>query len=260
MKIQLLSDLHMEHSNYKLEVSPQADVLVLAGDIANFSNFQAYYDMLDSITIPIIAVMGNHEFYPDYRHEVGLYTMPQIKELLRKKFEAKPNFHLLDNECFTIGDFKFIGSTLWSGLKLNEATPEQLKREKMVIENSINDFKVVADFSIEKMLEENKKAEEFIFSEINSDYRNIVVTHFPPHKSCVHDRYKGNNLSILNSYFVNNIEDEKFKGIEAWLFGHTHTSFKLTVEDTKLYCNPRGYVSAFNVENKDFKDRLIIKL
>lgn len=258
MKIQLLSDLHMEHHNYNLEVSPQADVLVLAGDIANFSNFGSYFKLLEAVEIPIVAVMGNHEFYPDYQSQVGLYTMDQVKDLLRDTFKSKPNFHLLDNETFTLGDFKFIGSTLWSGLKLREGV-ETLSTDvlKAKIGYGINDFHVVKDFSVNKMIEENAKCEEFILSQVNSDYRNIVVTHFPPHRTCIHPKYAGH---VLNSYFVNDMEDLKFKGIEAWLFGHTHSSFNLTVENTKLYCNPRGYAGATHVENPEFKPQLIIKL
>lgn len=257
MKIQLLSDLHMEHCNYNLEVSPQADVLVLAGDIANFSNFGSYFKLLEGIEIPIVAVMGNHEFYPDYREQIGLYTMDQVKDLLRDTFKSKPNFHLLDNESFILGDFKFIGSTLWSSLKLRDGNDLPIEKLKPKIAYGINDFHVVKDFSVDSMIEENVKSEEFIFNEVTSEYRNIVVTHFPPHKKCVHPKYAGN---VLNSYFVNDMEDSKFKGIEAWLFGHTHSSFNLTVENTKLYCNPRGYVGAAHVENPEFKQQLIIKL
>ena len=59
MKIQLLSDLHLETEAFDPEPAPGAELLVLAGDIdatwqglARFANWP----------VPVLFVPGNHEF------------------------------------------------------------------------------------------------------------------------------------------------------------------------------------------------------
>ena len=59
MRIQLLSDLHLESEAYEPQPAPGADLLVLAGDI------DAGHEGLDRFAgwpVPVVYVAGNHEF------------------------------------------------------------------------------------------------------------------------------------------------------------------------------------------------------
>jgi predicted phosphodiesterase len=59
MKIQLLSDLHLESENFVPAPAPGAELLVLAGDI------DARWHALEGFAgwpVPVIYVPGNHEF------------------------------------------------------------------------------------------------------------------------------------------------------------------------------------------------------
>src|ERR1700709_193515 len=66
MKIQLASDLHLEYlqRNFPLErlIAPAygADVLVLAGDIANGT---LAIELFKDWPVPVLYLAGNHEFY-----------------------------------------------------------------------------------------------------------------------------------------------------------------------------------------------------
>ena len=69
MKLQLLSDLHLEvHPNFVPQAAPDADVLVLAGDIGSYqpgSLLQGEYFGLERFAnwpCPVIFVPGNHEY------------------------------------------------------------------------------------------------------------------------------------------------------------------------------------------------------
>ena len=59
MRIQLLSDLHLESEDFEPQPHPQADVLVLAGDID--SSWRAL-DRFAGWPVPALLVAGNHEF------------------------------------------------------------------------------------------------------------------------------------------------------------------------------------------------------
>ena len=59
MKLQLLSDLHLETEVFDPEPAPGAELLVLAGDIdAGWTGLQRFADW----PVPVIFVPGNHEF------------------------------------------------------------------------------------------------------------------------------------------------------------------------------------------------------
>ena len=65
MKIQIASDLHLEHlewrfQNYRGVEPTDADVLVLAGDIANGARA---LELFQDWPCPVIYVPGNHEYY-----------------------------------------------------------------------------------------------------------------------------------------------------------------------------------------------------
>ena len=59
MKLQLLSDLHLESEAFEPRPAPGADVLVLAGDI---DSSWAGFDRFAGWPVPVLFVAGNHEF------------------------------------------------------------------------------------------------------------------------------------------------------------------------------------------------------
>ena len=72
MKIQLLSDLHLEaHPNWVATPAPEADLLVLAGDIGSYQTGSMLQDQDFGLTrfsqkngwpVPALFVPGNHEY------------------------------------------------------------------------------------------------------------------------------------------------------------------------------------------------------
>ena len=59
MKIQLLSDLHLESEAFEPEPQAGAELLVLAGDID--SSWRGY-ERFAGWPVPVLVVAGNHEF------------------------------------------------------------------------------------------------------------------------------------------------------------------------------------------------------
>ena len=59
MRIQLLSDLHLETEQFRPEPAAGAELLVLGGDICSrWEGFALFKDW----PVPVIAIAGNHEF------------------------------------------------------------------------------------------------------------------------------------------------------------------------------------------------------
>ena len=107
MRIQLLSDLHLETETYAPEPAPGAELLVLAGDI---DSTWASFDLFRDWPQPILLVAGNHEF--DGR------DLTEAWPVLRGRCEAL-SITLLECESTVRVDaagrrIRFVGTTRWS--------------------------------------------------------------------------------------------------------------------------------------------------
>lgn len=112
MKIQIASDLHLEHLARRwpgqrfLTPAAGADVLVLAGDIGSVMGaIQAFRNW----PVPVLYVAGNHEFYG--------YTMQDAIAEMREAARGT-NVHFLDNDEMILGGVRFLGTTLWTDYEL----------------------------------------------------------------------------------------------------------------------------------------------
>ncbi len=111
MKIQLLSDLHLETEAFDPEPAPGAELLVLAGDIdATWAGYQRFAGW----PVPVIVVAGNHEF--DFRELDSAW--PALRDAC-----ARLGFSLLQREStvITAADgrrVRFAGATRWSDFAL----------------------------------------------------------------------------------------------------------------------------------------------
>lgn len=92
MKIQYLSDLHLEFASMKLPVS-EADVVVLAGDI--HSDGRKAIDWASSFPQEVIYILGNHEFYTGGT----IVDLPADLKTYAKKY---PNIHVLNNDSIVL--------------------------------------------------------------------------------------------------------------------------------------------------------------
>jgi Icc-related predicted phosphoesterase len=69
----------------------------------------------------------------------------------------------------------------------------------------------------------------------------IVVGHHCPSELSVAEVYKGN---LLNAAFRSSLDDfiQARPQIKLWLHGHTHYNFNYWIGETRVVCNPRGYI------------------
>ncbi len=225
MKIAYVSDLHVDINGLP-ELTAEADVLVLAGDICPS-------DYLEDVMVPLCAqyervmyVSGNHE----------LYLQPGGAQGLKEQIEALGllNLHYLENDTVTFDGQRFVGCTMWFPYNGNATGKHQM-----------NDFRYIERFE-EFVGVRNKESQ--VYLRRNLQQGDIVITHHLPSYNSVAPHYVGHPL---NRFFVCPMDDIIETAKPAyWFHGHTHTSCDYKLGDTRVLCNPMGYKG----ENKSSYD------
>jgi Icc-related predicted phosphoesterase len=254
MKIHLISDLHCDFSPYRNEFPDEADVVVIAGDVAedikhlrDICNYNSMHD--------IIFVPGNHDFYGG-SIEVRLMMFAELEN------ECK-NLKVLYNQSITIGDVDFFGTTLWSNMN---AYPEHQYHMKQWYPVGLSDSRYIYDWDADMMIAEFNLAKRSIeeFLDAPSLNKKVVITHFSPSLNSVHERFK--NDVPFNSYWCNSLQTKLITKADIWMHGHVHNVFDYevfsyeTLESCRVVCNPRGYVSKYGIENLEFDPTLILEI
>lgn len=276
MKIAICSDVHLEFGpTDKIKNPGDVDVLILSGDIlvardlmeydplgiVDFGKSSRYHEFFADCVreFPhVVYVAGNHEHY----HGDFKYTIPDLK----KRLAYLNNVHVLDKETFELDDVIFVGGTLWTDM--NKEDPLTLHG----IRRMMNDFRCVdnsnrevnyktfddpenpdkptfrtraAVFCPEDAVEDHKKMLDYIkiVYEGMPPWKQMVVVghHTPSHTSC-HPRYKDDQL--MNGGYHSDLSEFIMDrpGIKLWTHGHTHELFDYMIGDTRVVCNPRGYI------------------
>lgn len=235
MKIQLASDLHLEFlqrtfpGEHLISPAHGADLLVLAGDIANGTlGIELFADW----PVPVLYVLGNHEAYG--------HSFEQVRVDARKAAEGT-NVILLDNDVVDFGGVRFLGCTLWTDYRLNSnRTQRQLMQHA---ELGLNDHRVIktqaGTFTAADALREHEQSRRWLERQLDTPYagKTVVITHHGAHPLSVHPRYAGDPL---NAAFVSNLEELIVKA-DFHFHGHTHSSCSYTVGDCQVAVNPCGY-------------------
>jgi len=154
MRIAAVADLHYSPQNYDrireqmLRVREEADVLVIAGDLTNYGSvaeMDSLLTMLVRLRIPIVAVLGNHDFESGLQNElIKLMTAEGIKLLDGSGYE-RDGVGFAGTKGF-LGGFRrgiltafgepevksFVQSSIDEAMKLERAM-SQLRTERRVV-------------------------------------------------------------------------------------------------------------------------------
>ena len=227
MKINFISDLHLEFG--PMEIEPEAgDVLVLAGDI----DIKGRVDWINSIASKfnhVIYVLGNHEFYNGAMDSIYRKTREGLVD----------NVHLLENESITIAGVTFHGATLWSDF-LNGNPMSYLQCDQ-----AINDYRLIragdGKHRFKPQIAHSLHNISKVFLQENVKEGDVVVTHMAPSYLSIHEKYK-NDMNINGAYASDLSELILDTKPALWFHGHMHDSFDYTIGNTRILCNPRGYI------------------
>lgn len=260
MNIHLLSDLHLEFSNFR-PASVTADLVILAGDIATghqglkwaLSNFKG---------LPVVYIPGNHEFYytsvEAWYAEADAMLAGQSRVQLGHKrvtfFQApsKPRVRVL-------------ATTLWTDFALYG--PDSREYSGHCGQNGLSDFEVIQyqgrPLTWRDTVAFHKDELAWLKGEVAAGMaagdQIVVATHHGSTSACNHPKYPNSNLTpAFTSRLESWIMDSRIK---AWFFGHTHHNLDLMVGDTRLLSNQRGYARPdVRPECPDFDPSLLISI
>lgn len=239
MKIQYMSDLHLEFSDNSRwmkhnELPVTGDVLVLAGDIFYLKDKTApvmnFWKWASKNYRQVLIVPGNHEYY---NYSDVMERGFQWKWMLRE------NVGYYQNQAVRIDDTDFILSTLWSHINPND---------EYFVWKGMNDFRQIKFGGKLLQVEEFNRMHEISIDFIRKNIEEstashiVVVTHHLPTLQVVAAHHRG---SVLNSAFASEYDNLIANSrIDAWIYGHSHTNIDTEIGGTRVISNQMGYIFA----------------
>ena len=267
MKLQLLSDLHLEsHPRFHADPIPGADMLILAGDIGSYQQGSRLTDTdfglgrfspRNGWPTPVIYVPGNHEYDSADFDE----THDRLRALCQEL-----DIQWLEREILVIDGIRFVGTTLWADfdalVEPTDSLTEALKKRGKAMR--------AADFYLEKAAT-MRNGEIFLAGPLREqallcqawlqqalaepfDGTTVAITHFAPTLASADPRY---GLTPGTAGFCNAL-DELLPSAKLWLHGHLHCPFDYVKNGCRVVANPLGYKR--NGEQEGYRPDLLIEV
>ena len=285
MKIQIASDLHLEHRrDMPVLNNAGADVLILSGDICEAEHL--YKNPRDKFTIDgqvtdlsqtmsndwrgwyaeryrkffqhcsdnwdhVIYVAGNHEHY-NGRWE-------RTSEVLLNEMNYYDNISYCDQRRVQIDGVQFLGVGLWTDF--NKADPVTM----FTVKDYMSDYRWINNFNDgqwgrlrpQTTLNQHRADLEWLRTMLAEHQQpTVIVGHHAPSYQSIHEMYK--NQPIMNYAFCSDLDDFilEHEHIALWTHGHVHNAFDYHIGSTHVICNPLGYPG----EQNQFNPELVIEI
>ncbi len=265
MKIQLLSDLHLEaNPGLQIEPAPDADLLVLAGDIGSYQTrktgdrlaepdwgLQRFSPLAQYAgwPVPVLFVPGNHEY--------DTLDFDEAHAGLRRTCE-RLGLVWLEREQWQHAGVRFVGTTLWAdfdALALGLPQTEALRAREKAFRAANFYLRTMATqrggalFDAAAMREQALLCQQWLTDALAQPFEGptVVVTHFAPSLRSADPRY---GLNPGTAGFCNAL-DPLLAHADLWLHGHLHCAHDYRVGRCRVVANPMGY--AEKGEQKHFR-------
>jgi predicted phosphodiesterase len=225
VKIQYVSDVHVDYKNYIPHIEPQAKNLIVAGDIGlpNHKNVKLFMDTYSKKFEKIFVVAGNHDYRCSAKYNkknVDIY-----KKIFVDMYNAYNNVYLLDRTAYKLSeDVVITGATLWSAPQSARSCSNDNKLIDHINEHN-NDVEWIRDICEEKY-----------------DKKIIMVSHYVPSFKLIEQKYL--RLGINNtSLFASDLDYLIKKPVVAWICGHTHSVMDMKINGVYCGVNALGHGS-----------------
>jgi predicted phosphodiesterase len=280
MKVQLLSDLHLEaHPHWVPHAAHGADMLVLAGDIGSYqagsqltdSDFGlARFSPLTGWPTPVVFVPGNHE-YDAQDFDIAHARLRETCDRLGMIW--------LERESTVLGGVRFVGTTLWSDFDalapscsapttashhpsgINPLAQQLKARDKAFRAANYYLRKTQTTRQGEPWLAEGVREQALTCQtwlrealQIPFDGPTVAITHFAPSLHSADPRY---GLTPGTAGFCNALDD-LLPFAQVWMHGHLHAPSNYVQRGCRVVANPMGY--ARKNEQAAFQPNLLIEI
>ena len=239
MRLQLLSDLHLETEQFEPEPAPGAELLVLAGDIDSgwdgLARFRGWPQ-------PVVFVPGNHEY--DGRDRGG------AEAALRARC-SELGITMLERESLVVTDdrgarIRLLGTTRWCDFDLlGFAGRAKAMRAGAYFMNLMQATDGGRPFDVDAVRDLALACKAWLAGELKRRRdgwdRTVVITHFAPSAKSADPRYgvRSGTASFCNA------DDDLIPYADLWLHGHLHCRQDYRVGhgggSTRVVCNSRGH-------------------
>jgi predicted phosphodiesterase len=232
MLLHILGDMHLEFGGSNI-ATPEADVVVLAGDIdvgdRGLNWIRSHFGDRS-----VIYVLGNHEYY---RH-----ALPELTDRLRQETVGS-SIHLLENSVVELSGFNFLGCTLWTDFAVLGAPEDAMK----IAEEMMNDFRIIRHSGEHRVLRARDTATlhheslAWLKREVarHDPARTVIVTHHAPSPRSEAPIHRN---GPLNPAFASNLDAfVEACRVPLWIHGHTHFNVDYLLGSTRVLSNQRGY-------------------
>jgi len=240
LKLQLLSDLHLESEAFEAQPLPGAELLILAGDIdATWAGFERFARW----PVPVIFVAGNHEFDGRELEE----AWPALRERAQRL-----GWTMLERDRTVLTDragrrVRFVGSVRWSDFELfGQARRDRAMRAAGYFMRVMRATRGGLPFDAAAVREQALACRAWLQAELSVPCqgrwdRTVVITHFAPSLRSADPRYGPQNgtASFCNA------DDDLLPLADLWLHGHLHCRHDYLVPrgdggSTRVVCQARG--------------------
>lgn len=258
MKLQLLSDLHLETESFDPVPTPGAELLILAGDIdATWAGYQRFAGW----PVPVLVVAGNHEF--DGRELSRAW--PEFRALC-----AGLGFTLLQRESLIVSAangqrVRVLGATRWSDFDLfGAAQRPRTMRAAAYFLRLMAATREGRLLDAEALRDEGLACRAWLETELTRANagawdKTVVVTHFAPSLKSADPRYgaQPGTASFCNA------DDDLVVRADLWLHGHLHCRHDYRLAragraPSRVLCQARGL--ALKGETQGFDAGLLIEV
>lgn len=265
MKFCLQSDLHGKFSHIESPEDPDT-YLILSGDVDEVKRENRHRSIIEHCTDRFKGVFylpGNHEYYGSNIHKVN-ETLYELNNEINNLYVLLNTSYIFQEENVMI-----TGSTLWSNFN---------NRNPLIMfdaQNGMNDYKYIRHGSNFEPWKRKLRPEDtanfheqtvkFLKNEVlstkkeNPEMKIVVATHHAPCVKSIHPRFQGDNLNYAYCTDLSDMIQEL--NADVWVHGHMHDSFDYTEHNTRIICNPHGYMHPNGVlENSKFDPNFIFEV
>lgn len=250
MRIQIFSDLHLESEDFSPQPHPQAEVLILAGDIdSSWAGLQLFGDW----PVPVLMVAGNHEF--DGR------DIDEAWGRLRRLCE-QAGIRLLERECIEMIDdqqrrIRFLGTTRWCDFDVFGADQrDKAMRAAKYFVKVMRATRHGTAFDPAAVREESLACRAWLQTQLQQPSTadaTVVITHYAPSLRSADPRY---GAQPTTASFCN-ADDELMALADVWIHGHLHVRQDYRQARCRVISQARGL--AVKGESEGYEpDRLFL--
>ncbi|MCX7176024.1 MAG: metallophosphoesterase [Proteobacteria bacterium] len=266
MKFHILSDVHLEFGDLR-PPRTDADVVVLAGDIGPGVEGVEWAEL--SFAVPVIYVLGNHEFYGD--------CFNGLIDTARERCRGS-HVHLLEDESLVVNGVRFLGATLWTDFAL--LGQDEVERNMIYSELNMTDCYMIrtsqpggasrAKLSSRLTLARHCASRRFLETALGQSVdsakwqKTVVVTHHAPSARSLKGRKPTDRLDAAYASAL----DHLVARADLWIHGHIHEVRLYRVPEVeglpkagrRVVSNPRGYYDLGPDAVEGFDPELIVEV